>query len=505
MKWAKDLNSDHLAMMNAYNAWQEVLTTASTQYERTGEREDPTRASFNFTDQNFLSRQALENVKRAKTQLLGLLEKAGVVPTMTYQMRREQASAFEMGPAEYNKNSTCIPLLRAMICAGVFPNISVKTSKKVHRTRHDNTCIVHPGSVNSMRGEKHLYPDQVPEIGSLYAFSTKVRTGETQIFLRNTTRLDPMSILLFAGENDVESVGYNQLVVDEWWKFNGSERTIRTLRSLRELLNDGFEKMFLILDHKSRNSTQQQGRNMYIQHQQQLKSGSNVDSRVSTPSPQLGYYGVGLDLGQGVGDDGMDMDGLLKQAIESGKDWLDQPAMVRLVEGVVDLLQSSDEIMMAGGGDQYHHPSSYSHSYHGSGYNSGHGSGNNSGRNSVMDHHSSNNNSNSNNQSSHLQFPTSSRAYGGAGGGPGYYNNNGYNSHSNNNSRPGSRAGFSSSYGGGGGGGGGYNNYQGGGYHSQGHGSQGHHPPPSLQPSQDPREMWTTSGQGTGGSQQSWF
>ncbi|KAG0343734.1 hypothetical protein BG004_005039 [Podila humilis] len=496
MKWAKDLNSDHLAMMNAYNAWQEVLTTASTQYERTGERDDPNRASFNFTDQNFLSRQALENVKRAKTQLLGLLEKAGVVPTMTFQMRREQASAFEMGPAEYNKNSNCIPLLRAMICAGVFPNISVKTSKKVHRTRHDNTCIVHPGSVNSMRGEKHLYPEQVPEIGSLYAFSTKVRTGETQIFLRNTTRLDPMSILLFAGENDVESAGYNQLVVDEWWKFNGSERTIRTLRSLRELLNDGFEKMFLILDHKSRHSTQQQGRNQYMQNQQlqqQLKGGGidGLDSRVSTPSPQLGYYGVGLDFGQGGMDDGMDMDGLLKQAIESGKDWLDQPAMVRLVEGVVDLLQSSDENMMYGGGEQYQHNShNYPQSvYHGgSGFNSGYGSGNNSGRSSVVDHHSGN----------HMPFLATSRAYGG--GGHGYYHNNGFNSHSNNNSRPGSRAGFSSPYGGGG-----YSHGQGHGPHGGGGGYHSQPPPAAMQPSQDPREMWTTSGQGTGGSQQSWF
>ncbi|KAF9428302.1 hypothetical protein BGZ94_002850 [Podila epigama] len=502
MKWAKDLNSDHLAMMNAYNAWQEVLSAASTQYERTGEREDPNRVSFNFTDQNFLSRQALENVKRAKTQLLGLLEKAGVVPTMTYQMRREQAQsqAFEMGPTEYNKNSNCIPLLRAMICAGVFPNVSVKTSKKVHRTRHDNTCIVHPGSVNSMRGEKQLYPEQVPEIGSMYAFSSKVRTGETQIFLRNTTRLDPMAILLFAGENDVEAAGYNQLVVDEWWKFNGSERTIRTLRSLRELLTDGFEKMFLILDHKSRNSSQQQGRNLYFQQQQHLQGGGNgLDSRVSTPSPQLGYYGVGLDLGQSGMDDGMDMDALLKQAIESGKDWLDQPAMVRLVEGVVELLQSSDELMRSGG-DQYHSNHAYPQQpYHGgggSGYNSGYGSGNNSGRSSVMDHHPHSH------PSAHLPFPTSSRAYGGGGGG--YYNsggNNGYNSHSNNNSRPGSRAGYASSpYGGGG-----YNGYQGGHHHSQGHGPHGHHVPPPMQPSQDPREMWTTSGQGTGGSQQSWF
>ncbi|KAG0269368.1 hypothetical protein BGZ95_002103, partial [Linnemannia exigua] len=532
MKWAKELNSDHLAMMNAYNAWQDVMTQATTQMERTGERGDPTRASFAFTDQNFLSRQALDNVKRAKTQLLGLLEKAGVVPTMTFQMRQQQASSFEMGPADYNKNSNCIPLLRAMICAGVFPNISYKTSKKIHRTRHDNTCIVHPGSVNSMRGEKMMYADQVPEPGSVYAFSTKVRTGETQIFLRNTTRLDPVSILLFAGENDVEVVGYNQLVVDGWWKFNGSERTIRTLASLRELMTDGFEKMFLILDHKSRNShlLQQQGRNNGFRNGggaaaagQSNNGGSNgnslQDSNRSTPSPQLGYYGVGLDLGHsgggggGIGgmmdDDGVDMDVLLQQAIESGKDWLDQPAMIRLVDGVVDLLQASDEEMMTGGGGGggggygYGHHSS-SHYGGGSGYNSGYASGNNSGRNSAMDYHHP-----SSSSSQHLSFPTSSRAYGGGGGGA-YYSSGG---HSNNGSRPSSRAGFSNNsanYGGGGVGGYHNNNntnsshHHGGGHYGHGHQQQ---PPAAMIPqSQDPREMWTTNaGQGTGGSQQSWF
>src|SRR5690606_17746810 len=67
MKWARDLNSDHLAMMNAYNAWQEVTMM------------DPNR-SFTFSETNFLSRQTLENIKRAKSQLLSLLEKSGVVP-----------------------------------------------------------------------------------------------------------------------------------------------------------------------------------------------------------------------------------------------------------------------------------------------------------------------------------------------------------------------------------------------------------------------------------------
>ncbi|KAK3811164.1 MAG: P-loop containing nucleoside triphosphate hydrolase protein [Benniella sp.] len=509
MKWAKDLNSDHLAMMNAYNAWNDVLTQAATRMERTGERGDPTRASFNFTDDNFLSRQALENVRRAKTQLLGLLEKAGVVPTMTYQMRQQQGSMFEMGPADYNKNSNRIPLLKAMICAGVFPNISYKTSKKIHRTRHENACIVHPGSVNSMRGEKMLYPDQVPEPGSLYAFSTKVRTGETQIFLRNTTRLDPIAVLLFAGENDVEASGNNQLVVDGWWRFNGPERTIRTLRSLREMMTDGFEKMFLILDHKSRNNHLQQGRNYQNrQHQQQqhskADSGNNGydDSHRSTPSPLLGYYGVGLDLGPSGGlDDGMDMEGLLSQSLESGKDWLDQPAMVQLVEAVVELLQNSDEEMMAGHLNQqqhYHGQSSSYGSYYnggGSGYNSGYGSGNNSGRSSSMDHH------HSNYSAQHLTLPTNSRAYGGGGGGGGGGHYYPPGNHSNNNSRPGSRSGYSTpSYG----------------HHPQHHHHAHyphHHPyaphpshPPMFQQNQDPREMWTSNtGQGMGGNQQSWF
>ncbi|KAF9582903.1 hypothetical protein BGW38_010606 [Lunasporangiospora selenospora] len=556
MKWAKELNSDHLAMMNAYNAWQEVIAGAATMENRTGERGDPTRASFNFTDQNFLSRQALENVKRAKAQLLSLLEKAGVVPTMTYQMKQQQQqqqqqqagqragspssapSVFEMGPTDYNRNSNCIPLLRAMICAGVFPNISYKSSKKIHRTRHDNTCIIHPGSVNSMRGERMLFQDQVPEPGSLYAFSTKVRTGESQIFLRNTTRLDPISILLFAGENDVEAVGYNQLVVDSWWKFNGSERTIRTVKALRELMNDGFEKMFLILDYKSRYQHQQRG--LCGQQQQQQQQGQILqpqarngygnlggfnDSHRSTPSPQLGYYGVGLDLsqplvtsgGRGDGyDDGMDMETMLNQAIESGKDWLEQPAMVRLVDCVVELLQNSDEDMvtsMAANNNNnngyygHQHPQHYQgypghHSHHhgpgyyngnGSGYNSGYGSGSNSGRSSAMDHHPSAN-------QPHLAFPTSSRAYAGgpgaAGGGPGSYYGSGGN-HSNGGSRPGSRAGYSSSpYG--------YNHHPG---HHPSHHHHSHSPHPMVPAmSQDPREMWTTNaGQGMGGNQQSWF
>ncbi|KAF9972451.1 hypothetical protein BGZ73_004433 [Actinomortierella ambigua] len=543
MRWSKDLRSDHLAMMNAYNTWVEML------------REEPQRV-YEFTDDNYLSRLALENIRRAKAQLLNLLEKSGVVPMMTFERRQklkqqQQESAngsngngssssnalFEMGPPEYNRNSRCVPLLRAMVCAGVFPNISVKTSKKIHRTRHDNVCIVHPGSVNSTRSEKHLLNLRGPmefaesEIGTLFAFSTKVRTSETQIFLRNTTRLDPLSILLFAGggENEVEVVGQNQLVVDRWWKFNGPERTIRTMRTLREMMTDGLEKLFLILDYKSRRkqqgreglSRQRSQKEKELQQQKMMRQqfpplgasttpstngwnggnssngGSDYDSNRS--SPLGGFYptagisfggpGVGLGhSGQGGLYDEVEMeDWIAMMAGDDDKDWMDQSPMAHLVEGLVDLLKQSDEDLTY----------RQSHSYYPGGSN---GSGPNSGRNSSMSFDGGSNNY-YHPYPSHHHYPGhhnqhfSPHAYS-----PyppthhHYHPSHSHGYHSNENSRPGSRNG----YGPGGGGGGGY--------HHNYHHPQPQHPvpPPPPPQSMDPREMWTTN-QGTGGNMQSWF
>ncbi|KAG0241958.1 hypothetical protein BGW41_005123 [Actinomortierella wolfii] len=563
MRWAKDLRSDHLAMMNAYNTWVEML------------REEPQRV-FDFTEDNYLSRLALENIRRAKAQLLSLLEKSGVVPTMTYERRQklkqqQQESGggggsvqFEMGPPEYNRNSQCIPLLRAMVCAGVFPNISYKTSKKIHRTRHDNVCIVHPGSVNSTRSEKHLMHLRGPmeysesEVGTLFAFSTKVRTSETQIFLRNTTRLDPLSILLFAGggENEVEVVGQNQLVVDRWWKFNGPERTIRTMRSLREMMTDGLEKLFLILDHKSRKkqqlrdgggsssinsgaARQRQQKEKELQQQKMMRQqfpplsaasassggggsangwngssnssngGSDYDSNRSSPlggyypSTSFGFGGPGIGLGHsgqngGLYDDDADLEEwIAMMAGDDDKDWMDQTPMAHLVEGLVDLLKQSDEDMA------YRQSQSY--------YSGGGSSGPNSGRNSSMsfDGGSSSNNYYHGYASQHNH----NHHYGQQHHPPHHYSPHAYSPyppthhhhhpghshgyHSNENSRPGSRNG----YGPGGGGGGGYHHNN---NHHHYHHPQPQHPPPPPPQSMDPREMWTTN-QGTGGNMQSWF
>ncbi|KAG0267920.1 hypothetical protein DFQ27_007902 [Actinomortierella ambigua] len=554
MRWSKDLRSDHLAMMNAYNTWVEML------------REEPQRV-YEFTDDNYLSRLALENIRRAKAQLLSLLEKSGVVPMMTFERRQKLkqqqqqeseangghggsggSGLFEMGPPEYNRNSRCVPLLRAMVCAGVFPNISIKTSKKIHRTRHDNVCIVHPGSVNSTRSEKHLMQQQQrgsvdlgeSEIGTLLAFSTKVRTSETQIFLRNTTRLDPLSILLFAGggENEVEVVGQNQIVVDRWWKFNGPERTIRTMRSLREMMTDGLEKLFLILDYKSRKK--QQGRvgqsrqrlqkEKELQQQQQKmmrqqfpplgastsngwnggssNGGSDYDSNRSSPlggfypttGLSFGVPGVGLGhsgAGGGMYEDEIELeDWIAMMAGDDDKDWMDQSPMAHLVEGLVDLLKQSDEDMTY---RQSHH--SY---YPGNG-----GSGPNSGRNSSMSFDGGNNNNYYQSYPSHhhhqqQHFPGhhnhhySPHAYSPYPPPHHHYNPHGY--HSNENSRPGSRNGYGP--GGGGGGGGGYHNNNG--HHNYHHPQPQHPAPPPPPQSTDPREMWTTNA-GTGGNMQSWF
>ena len=73
-----------------------------------------------------------ETIKKFKIQLLNLLERAGVVPKHYPQRNYGGPRGLALGPPEYNVNSNCLPLLRSLICAGVYPNISLKTSKKTY-------------------------------------------------------------------------------------------------------------------------------------------------------------------------------------------------------------------------------------------------------------------------------------------------------------------------------------------------------------------------------------
>ncbi|CAG8442212.1 2171_t:CDS:1 [Funneliformis caledonium] len=256
VRLAQGLSSDHLTILNAYKIWHEYQSSGNIQ------------AANKFCTDNFLNRTSLQTIGQVKIQLLNLLERLGIVPKH-YPQRdyNNDSRGFALGPPEFNVNSNCIPLLRSLVCAGVYPNISLKTSKKTYRTRHENITFIHPASVNyksraikltaalrNDNGNTRIESDEnlfAPE-GTLYAYSTKVKTSGQQVYLRNTTRINPFSVVLFGGEiklgQQSSSSSNVLLTIDEWLQFGGNDKVIELASKLKNFLENCLAQVYERLD-----------------------------------------------------------------------------------------------------------------------------------------------------------------------------------------------------------------------------------------------------------------
>ncbi|CAG8746241.1 11284_t:CDS:2, partial [Racocetra fulgida] len=276
--WSQGLACDHFAVLNVYKAWYEIHSSGALQ------------AANKFCSDNLLSRPCLQTIEQIKLQLLSLLERAGVVPT--YYPKRDHNHHHRylaLGPPEYNLNSNCIPLLRALICAGVYPNIALKTSKKTFRTRHENATFIHPASVNykeraaklaatmknshNLKRGNEIDENLIAPIGTLYAYSSKVKTSGQQVFLRSTTRIDPLSTILFGGEIRTSSQSNNFLIVDDWLQFIGENSSFALVNKLKILLDRCLTRIYEKLE-----VTQLNGNNM-PQHTAENKS-DDIDKQI---------------------------------------------------------------------------------------------------------------------------------------------------------------------------------------------------------------------------------
>ncbi|CAG8473691.1 6928_t:CDS:1 [Paraglomus occultum] len=250
VEWAQGLASDHFAILNVYNAWYKLHSQGRAV------------AAARFCSDNYLSKSGMQTIGQVKLQLLQLLERAGVVPKNNQRFNYQTGPG--IGPPELNVNSNCIPLLRALICAGVYPNVSLKTSKKTCRTRHENCAFIHPASVNykgrlakaaAMRngsGQSSEEEHVEAAVGTLYAYSTKVKSsGQQQVFLRDTTKIDPLSVVLFGGETELLQKGDITLLMDEWLQFTGGPKSIRLTSQLKYLLERCLSRIYDQLDVKS--------------------------------------------------------------------------------------------------------------------------------------------------------------------------------------------------------------------------------------------------------------
>ncbi|KAJ3323750.1 ATP-dependent DNA/RNA helicase dhx36 [Blyttiomyces sp. JEL0837] len=245
--FAVGTESDQLAMLVAFRSWKK------------------SGSSREYAGNNFLHGTSLLNIEKSKAQLMRVLEDGGFL-----QRRRVSASfgrdrdAFGdemlMGGSEANEHSQDMAMVRAILCGALFPNIAEVMGKDEYKSNTDYKLRLTGGSVNSWRGLLSATPgadaalgvstsiaqpsasgqqggkssggyasadllDWVPDDGPiddaaielsgaplpprLLAYQDKQRV-EGLVYLRSTTRVDPLALLLFApsGPSDFNQDAY---------------------------------------------------------------------------------------------------------------------------------------------------------------------------------------------------------------------------------------------------------------------------------------------------------
>ena len=148
-----------------------------------------------------------------------------------------------------NKNSNNEPLVRAIICAGLYPNIAmIKKVKKIKpkefesrhelkftvilQTQSERHVELHPKSTNSKVDGQFKY--------QWMAYHTKMKS--TKVNLYDSSMVSPLSLVFFGqnlihGVENVNGIDIDFIQIDELAKFNCDKNTYKVVKKLKEALN----------------------------------------------------------------------------------------------------------------------------------------------------------------------------------------------------------------------------------------------------------------------------
>eukprot|EP00050_Salpingoeca_kvevrii_P019100 m.82484 g.82484 ORF g.82484 m.82484 type:complete len:1527 (+) comp8262_c0_seq2:687-5267(+) len=223
--------SDLLTFVQAFNAWHKLKTQGKG-------------AQYQFCEDNFLSFLTLSQISELRWQYYDVLVDMGFA-------QRMHESQLVIGGDQLNSNSQNPKILKAALCAGLYPNVvriqhpettyiqmehgaiadETKSAGIKFFPREPGRVFLHPSSILFSEGK---YED----LHLLY--HEKVQTSK--VFIRECTMVAPYPLLLFGGDVAVDHE--RQLVtVDKWLSFEAPARVAVLVNELRDALEE-------VLQHK---------------------------------------------------------------------------------------------------------------------------------------------------------------------------------------------------------------------------------------------------------------
>ena len=225
--------SDHLTILNAFEQWKKVLNDKRN-------RKLTNKEVQSFLHENFLSRLTLNQMEDLRKQFAGLLTEIGFLPKgfRLNKLNGSEDGGTETSISPENVNASNIGLLKAVLCAGLYPNIIVAprtlvrdSTGKTNNKKQVGECAFQ----SHTKGEVYLHPSTInfeeTQLDSRYCcFHELVKTSKT--YVRDCTTVSPFSLLLFGGALEVYH-RHGVCSVDGWLKFRIAAKTASLIKHLR--------------------------------------------------------------------------------------------------------------------------------------------------------------------------------------------------------------------------------------------------------------------------------
>uniref|UniRef100_A0A8D0L149 ATP-dependent DNA/RNA helicase DHX36 n=1 Tax=Sphenodon punctatus TaxID=8508 RepID=A0A8D0L149_SPHPU len=199
---SKNTKSDHLTVVNAFAGWEEAQHHGFS-------------CEKDYCWKYFLSSNTLEMLCNMKGQFAEHLLAAGFVNSRSPKDPKS------------NTNSDNEKLLKAVICAGLYPKVAkirpnLSKKKKMVKvwTKTDGPVKIHPKSVNVEEKEFHH---------NWLIYHLKMKTS--CIFLYDCTEISPYCLLFFGGDISIQKdEDQETIAVDEWIVFQSPARIAQLVK-----------------------------------------------------------------------------------------------------------------------------------------------------------------------------------------------------------------------------------------------------------------------------------
>lgn len=147
----------------------------------------------------------------------------------------------ELSP--FSRHADSLPLLKGLLCSGLFPNVALFRDKRRFRSKLQNMLHPFPASVVSKMEEADV-------ASPFFVFDEMVKTaGDPRVFFRGITNCSVWAILLLGASGSGASHmefrhDLNLAILDDWLVFRVTADTLELIQALKRRFLQCIERKF---------------------------------------------------------------------------------------------------------------------------------------------------------------------------------------------------------------------------------------------------------------------